>query len=367
MITSMESIFEQTNKHLPWLPKSIIFATLHGSHAYGLNTPESDEDVRGICIPPKEYLFGFINNFDQADLKDPDTNIFGIQKFFKLASLCNPNCVEILFTEPEDHIIMTPIGKKLIENRHLFLSKLAKHSFLGYAKSQLHRIENHKKWITSEFSKRPNPPMREEFNLPSVPEISNEKYNEVNSLIQNKMEEWILDYNEFNSPQKIFLKEIFERALTEIYVSHDKMWEAAGRMIGLNESFINIIVKEKLYRSKLRDWNSYQEWLVSRNKKRAELEAKCGYDSKHASHLIRLLIQAKDLFKNNDLKIKDSQYTSLLKEIKAGNYPYDDIIVMSKDLEKEVIDCFNTSKLPSKPDHVKLDKLCMELINEFYV
>jgi len=279
MITSMESIFEQTNKHLPWLPKSIIFATLHGSHAYGLNTPESDEDVRGICIPPKEYLFGFINNFDQADLKDPDTNIFGIQKFFKLASLCNPNCVEILFTEPEDHIIMTPIGKKLIENRHLFLSKLAKHSFLGYAKSQLHRIENHKKWITSEFSKRPNPPMREEFNLPSVPEISNEKYNEVNSL----------------------------------------------------------------------------------------LEAKCGYDSKHASHLIRLLIQAKDLFKNNDLKIKDSQYTSLLKEIKAGNYPYDDIIVMSKDLEKEVIDCFNTSKLPSKPDHVKLDKLCMELINEFYV
>lgn len=366
MITSIESIFEQTKKHLPWLPNSIIFATLHGSHAYGLNNEASDEDVRGICIPPHKYLMGFVESFDQADLKEPDTNIFSIHKFFKLASLCNPNCVEILFTEPEDHIIVTPIGQKLIDNRNLFLSKLAKHSFLGYAKSQLHRIENHKRWITSEHSKRQTPPTRSEFGLSEQPEISKEKYDEVSSMIQAKMEDWILDYKEFNEPQRIYLKDVFETALVEMNICSDDQWNAAARTLGLSDNFIEIILKEKQYRNKLKDWNNYQSWLVSRNKKRAELEAKCGYDSKHASHLIRLLTQCKVLFEENTLKIKDARHTKLLKDIKEGKLPYQEIINLSKDIEAQINSIVDKSTLPKKPDHNKLDELCIELINEFY-
>jgi len=38
-----------------WLRDSVIFLTEYGSHAYGMVTTSSDLDVRGICIPPKEY------------------------------------------------------------------------------------------------------------------------------------------------------------------------------------------------------------------------------------------------------------------------------------------------------------------------
>lgn len=364
--TNYNTVITQVKKKHDWLEDGIIFATLHGSHAYGLNTPESDEDVRGICIAPKKLTYGFFSTFEQVVLNEPDTTIFSIQKFFKLAGLCNPNCVEILFTEPEDHIIVTPIGQKIIDNRHLFLSKMAKHSFMGYAKSQLHRIASHRKWINSEISKREFPPIREELGLPPIPEIDKDQYDQVNSMIQRKLDSWILNYDEFNDPQKIFLRSTFSGILNEIGIGFDETWQSAGRLLGFNENFIEIITKEKQYRNLWKDWDNFQAWKKDRNPKRAALEAKCGYDSKHGSHLIRLLLQCRDLFKNGELKIKNPDYTKYLLDIKNGNISYDEIIDFSQKLEKEIYDLFQTSKLPLMPNNDALDDLCVEIVDEFY-
>lgn len=54
-----------------------IFMTLSGSHAYGLNTPESDEDYRGVCVPTKEYLFG-TKRFDQQEYPNEDKVVYDI-------------------------------------------------------------------------------------------------------------------------------------------------------------------------------------------------------------------------------------------------------------------------------------------------
>ena len=65
--------------NINWLENSIIFECISGSHAYGLNTPESDTDYRGICIPPEDYFLGMYS-FDQHEQKDPDRTIFNIKK-----------------------------------------------------------------------------------------------------------------------------------------------------------------------------------------------------------------------------------------------------------------------------------------------
>lgn len=134
---------------------------VHGSHAYGLNTPESDKDYRGICIEPLDYALSVFNNFEQTEShkiesENEDSVVFGLKKFLKLSTDSNPNALEILFVDDEDIIFKDKFAEKLIENRDLFLSKKIYLTFGGYAKAQLKRLENHRTWIV-------NPPTPSSF------------------------------------------------------------------------------------------------------------------------------------------------------------------------------------------------------------
>lgn len=122
----------------------LVYMVKAGSHAYGLNTPTSDLDLRGIAIPPKRFYFG-LSNWEQDEAKDEDTDrvVFLFQKVVRLALACNPNIIEIFFA-PEDCIVE---GRQFAEDvrgiRHLFLSKRAHQTFGGYAYSQLQRLVVH--------------------------------------------------------------------------------------------------------------------------------------------------------------------------------------------------------------------------------
>ena len=52
--------------NLNWLKDNTIFLTIHGSQAYGLNGPNSDLDIKGICIPPKSVANNLFQKFEQA-------------------------------------------------------------------------------------------------------------------------------------------------------------------------------------------------------------------------------------------------------------------------------------------------------------
>ena len=73
-----------------------ILKVVAGSRAYGTNTEDSDYDYRGICIQPKKYLLG-LDKFEQHEEKEPDTVIYSLEKFVRLALQNNPNILEILF------------------------------------------------------------------------------------------------------------------------------------------------------------------------------------------------------------------------------------------------------------------------------
>ena len=125
-----------------WLKDNIIVISEGGSHSYGLATETSDLDLRGIAIEPKSHVLGFSQNFEQFQYvtDDVDVTIFGLRKFCKLASACNPNVLELLFVEPHSIKFETGYYNILRENRQLFLSQKARDTFLGYAISQLHKI-----------------------------------------------------------------------------------------------------------------------------------------------------------------------------------------------------------------------------------
>lgn len=123
-----------------WLPRRTIFLTRYGSHAYGLARPESDLDVRGVVLAPREVVLGFSAHFEGFECKDPDVVLFELRRFMHLAAECNPNVLEVLFTDPSDHLGVTPAGERLIAARAGFLSRRARHTYAGFAMAQRKKL-----------------------------------------------------------------------------------------------------------------------------------------------------------------------------------------------------------------------------------
>ncbi len=117
-------------------PDLLIMA---GSRLYGTDTPNSDYDYRGFIVPPFEYLAG-LNNFEHHILREPDTIIYSIKRFFELLILGDPTAYEILFA-PETNIIeRSDIGGIVLRNRSLFACKRFARRIGGYAQSEWRKV-----------------------------------------------------------------------------------------------------------------------------------------------------------------------------------------------------------------------------------
>ena len=82
--------------------------------------------------------------FLEQILTDPatDTTIYSFNKIIPLLTSNNPNTIELLGCKPEHYFYLSDIGKELLDNRKIFLSKICIHTFGGYSSQQLRRMEN---------------------------------------------------------------------------------------------------------------------------------------------------------------------------------------------------------------------------------
>jgi len=133
------------------VPQGTILLGYRGSIAHGMYIPSSDpdsiddKDIMGVCIPELNNYLGF-GKFQQKEkmYKEWDSVVYEIRKFFRLLLKANPNVMSLLWLEPNMYITRTPLGARLIENRELFVSKQAYHSFNGYAYGQFKRMTHFK-------------------------------------------------------------------------------------------------------------------------------------------------------------------------------------------------------------------------------
>lgn len=81
----------------------LVYLSQYGSHLYGLDTPSSDLDFRGIYIPSINDIIlhkdqDEINKEVQIDNNKVDVKIFSLQKFIKLCSKADTNALDLLFS-----------------------------------------------------------------------------------------------------------------------------------------------------------------------------------------------------------------------------------------------------------------------------
>ena len=343
-----------------------IFIARHGSHAYGLNTPSSDIDIKGFCVPPVEYYAGFLHHFEQEERlvskgHPTDQVIFAVEKFCRLAADCNPNIIEVLHTDDSDVIKCDEWGQLLRDHRDEFISKRARYTFAGYAHAQLKRIELHRRWLLNPPT---SPPTRAEMNLPERTIIPADQLAAAHSAVEKKLSTWNLDdMSTLDPAARIQIINTMAEMLAEIQITADDRWAAAARSVGFADNFIELLDIERRYNSKKKEWSQYQEWKKNRNPARAEQERKWGFDLKHASHLLRLMRMCKEILEGKGVIVKRIHDREELISLKLhGTMKYEDLLAESKQLEADCDALYQTSSLQKSPDVVKLDSMCRLII-----
>lgn len=125
------------------IKEKVILEGIVGSKAYGLDTPESDTDIKGIFIYPTEKILSFdkgkqtYNKQTEGSISD-DVEYHEVEKFMSLAMKCNPTILEMLFLD--EYTQLTKEGEFLISLRKYFLSNTVFKSYGGYALAQAKKL-----------------------------------------------------------------------------------------------------------------------------------------------------------------------------------------------------------------------------------
>lgn len=258
-------------------------------------------------------------------------------------------------------MIVTPIGERLLESRHLFLSRKARHTFSGYALAQLKRIDTHHRWLSAPPKA---PPLRADFGLLDGDVSDRDQVGAALAMIQREVGTWDdLGWTDLDEAAKIGLKAKISDFLSRAQVSKDHVFAYTGKHLGFDENFLAMLQREKAYRSKRDEWTNYQGWLAKRNPARAELEAKFGYDTKHAMHLVRLLRMCREILETGKVTVKRQDREELL-AIRAGAWSYERLVEWAAREDDAIEALYATSPLPVTPDVSALDALCIDLVSQ---
>lgn len=325
VIKSQEYNFLREDKNLG---NNIILLGYGGSYAYGTNNKNSDIDIRGIATRNKrDILIG--SDFEQVVDVETDTTVYSFDKIIKLLCSCNPNVIELLGLKPEHYIYLTDAGKKLIENRHLFLSKRAIYSFGGYANAQLRRLENKSARLVSQSQ-------QEAHILKSIEHASVEFKTRFLEVPEDAIELYI-----DKSPREDYDTEVF----CDILLHHYPLRDYKGMMNTMGE-----IIK------------SYAK--IGKRSEKAIEHNKLG---KHMMHLVRLYLMCFDILENREIVTYREKEHDFLMSIRNGEYldenrqPIEAFYKIVDEYEKKLDYLKDHTSLPDEVDMKKVNDLLAEI------
>lgn len=340
----------------------LLFECISGSKAYGLNTTQSDTDLRGVYYLPKAQFYG-LEYIPQVSNETSDEVYYELGRFVELLIRNNPNILEVL-ASPEDCILY----KHPILNRlpiALFLSKLCRETFAGYALTQIKKARGYKKKIV-------NPVDPERKTVPDFCFILHGHH----SL---PLREWLAQNN--FAPERCGLTSIpHSKGLYALFYDATGQLKYRGIMSSelANEVSLSSIPKGEKesaylyfnlegYSSYCKEYREYREWVEKRNETRYQNNAEHGkgYDAKNMMHTIRLLQVAEEILTEGKLNVKRTNREELL-SIKAGDFQYNELLVMADSLMQRIETAYEKSALPEMPDKERIEALLVQMREDLY-
>lgn len=345
-------------------PECLLFECVTGSRAYGTETPESDNDLRGVFIAPRRAFFG-LDTPEQVSDAAQDETYYEIGRFVDLLTRNNPNILEMLYA-PDDcvryrHPLMDRIRPEMV------LSKLCRDTFAGYALSQVHRARGLNKKIVNPL----DGPRRSVLDFCHV----------VSGQGSMPLAEWLAERGSrqedcglvkiphMRDVYGIYLDDahgslgyrgvIREDDSTELNLSSIPKGEQPAGWMNFNKDG---------YKRHCREYREYHEWLALRNEARYATNIAHGrnYDSKNLMHTFRLLDMAGEIAAEGRITVRRPNRDWLMR-VRGGEFAYDDLIALAEERIAHIDALFAASSLPERPDRAALETALVEIRESWYL
>ncbi len=286
-----------TEEQMAWLQeklagKDIIFTSIHGSHLYGLDRPESDIDFKAIYLPTQADLLTGKSvktyQYKNEDL-DVELELKSLPSFLQSAATCDTNCIDLTHTPPELVLSTSPMWKKIMETRSSLYSKDMR-GMIGY-------IKVHSRKYTNKI----------------------DRFNEMRLLLSELghlqgTRHSIEDFADLLAARRPPLK--YTKIVTLVKHGEQKYLEVCGKKYIFTWNITQL--REALNRE------------IARYGERTASGVSSGLDAKSLSHALRVLFQLQEILTTKTLKfpLKDAEF---IKDVKVGKITDKEFVMESID------------------------------------
>lgn len=333
---------------------TIIYGCIVGSHAYGTNVEGSDIDKKWVYVQSAESFF--LDGYKPQIEISKDEVAYELSRFLELCEKANPTILEMLFS-PEDMILCKHSAfDSIIRMRKSFLTKACRHSFSGYAISQIEKAKGLDKKMNWE---------KEKTERKSILDFCYFIDTEYTMHDHESPAYRSVPIKDRFVPQQIKMMGISSIPHTrDLYnVFHDAKYKFTG-FVKDEETSNDLTLSEipkgaycigmmyfnkDAYSQHCKAYREYQDWLKNRNTQRyVDVEGHGQkIDGKNMLHCIRLIETALDIAEFGELIVRRTN-AGYLKEIRQGKVDLETILDYASWKVHDIDTAFAESSLPDK-------------------
>lgn len=302
---------------------NVIFNGVFGSHLYGLSTPSSDLDYKGVYMPNyKELVFNDYKECVDKQTKDVDYTYYAITKFLKILEKCDTVSIDMIHTPKEFTLTSSPLWVELQNHRSNLYCKNMR-GILGYIKTQ-----------TAKYTHKV------------------ERYEELQTLTE------ILK----SKPSSMKLSELpLQYYIDEYYLKHCSLHPATDKVqatFDVHGARYQLNASVEFLLSSLLD-------KLNRYGKRTHKGSVSGGDWKSLSHAYRVLLQLDEIIHTRNL-VFPLKYAPDVMKVKLGEHTQEYVINQIDYLYEKTIAGLEASDLPDDPNIEPMKDLVLDYVKSIH-
>lgn len=340
----------------------LLFECVSGSKAYGLDTPKSDTDIKGVFYLPKEQFFG-LDYVAQQSNETNDEVYYELGRYVDLLAKSNPNMLEMLASPRECILFKHPLMECL--KLEMFLSKQCRETFAGYAQTQIRKARGYKKKVVNPVAKERKSVLDFCFVMHENSSVSLSDWLERNNYKQEKCGLTAIPHTK--GMYALFYDDADNIHCKGIVSGPDANEVSLSSIPKGQEKQAYLYFNSEHYSAYCREYREYWDWVSKRNEDRYQGNKDHGkdYDAKNMMHTIRLLQMAEEIGLHGTVNVKRQNREELL-AIKTGVYDYQELLSMADILMENSKLAFSRSYLPELPNIKKIESTLVQMRTELY-